>query len=64
MQEWGDKFLCRIISKRMAIRWDGAAGAFSLVDTKNKISLTYFQHIHNWDIKMQTEIKNALYSCV
>lgn len=44
--------------------WDGAAGAFSLVDTKNKISLTYFQHIHNWDIKMQTDIKNALYSCI
>ncbi len=44
--------------------WDGAAGAFSMVDTKNKISLTYFQHIHNWDIKIQTEIKNALYSCI
>lgn len=44
--------------------WDGAAGAFSLVDTKNRISLTYFQHIHNWDINMQTDIKNALYSCI
>ena len=44
--------------------WDGAAGAFSMVDIKNKISLTYFQHIHDWDIKIQTEIKNALYSCI
>ena len=43
---------------------DGAAGAFSMVDIKNKISLTYFQHIHDWDIKIQTEIKNALYSCI
>ena len=43
--------------------WDGAAGAFSLVDTKNKLSLTYFQHVHNWDVKMQSEIRNALYSC-
>lgn len=44
--------------------WDGAAGAFSLVDTKNKLSLTYFQHIHSWDIKIQTEIRNALYECI
>jgi len=41
--------------------WDGAAGAFSLVDTENKISLTYFQYIHNWDLKIQAEIRNALY---
>ena len=44
--------------------WDGAAGAFSLVDPKNKISLTYFQHIHNWDIEIQTKMKKALYSCI
>lgn len=44
--------------------WDGAAGAFSLVDTKNKLSLTYFQHIHGWDIRIQTEIRNALYECI
>lgn len=41
--------------------WDGAAGAFSLVDTQNKLSLTYFQHIHGWDIRIQSEIRNALY---
>ena len=30
---------------------------------KNKLSLTYFQHVHNWDVKIQSEIRNALYSC-
>ncbi len=42
--------------------WDGAAGAFAMVDTTNRISLTYFQHIHNWDIRIQTALTNALYS--
>lgn len=41
--------------------WDGAAGAFSLVDTDNNISITYFQHIHGWDSEIQNEIKNAFY---
>ena len=44
--------------------WDGAAGAFSLVDTQNKLSLTYFQHIHGWDVRIQSEIRNALYKCI
>ena len=44
--------------------WDGAAGAFSLVDTRNKLSLTYFQHIHAWDVGIQSEIRNALYQCI
>lgn len=42
--------------------WDGAAGAFSMVDPVNKISLTYFQHIHSWDLKIQKELRNALYT--
>ena len=42
--------------------WDGAAGAFSLVDVEHKLSLTYFQHVHNWDRKYQEELTNALYS--
>lgn len=41
--------------------WDGAAGAFSMVDCDNKISLTYFQSIFSWDVKIQTEMRNALY---
>lgn len=44
--------------------WDGAAGAFSMVDTKNRLSLTYFQHVHNWDVRIQGEMRNALYSCL
>ena len=44
--------------------WDGAAGAFSLVDTKNKISVAYFQEMFGWDLKMQELITNALYSCI
>lgn len=43
--------------------WDGAAGAFAMVDKDNKISLTYFQEILAWDIEIQTKLKNALYSC-
>ncbi len=39
-----------------------AAGSFAMVDTDNKISLTYFQHIHNWNIRIQTEMRNALCS--
>ncbi len=43
--------------------WDGAAGAFSMVDTKNRLSLTYFQHNHNWSVEIQSKMRNALYSC-
>ncbi len=42
--------------------WDGAAGAFAMVDTDNQVSLTYFQHIHKWDVRIQTEMRNALYA--
>ncbi len=42
--------------------WDGAAGCFSMVDTENKISITYFQQIHSWNLRIQTGIRNALYS--
>ncbi len=42
--------------------WDGAAGAFSMVDTENKISLTYFQQIHKWDVRLQMGLRNALYA--
>ncbi len=42
--------------------WDGAAGAFSMVDLENGLSLTYFQQIHAWDLKIQQELRNALYA--
>lgn len=41
--------------------WDGAAGAFSMVDTENKLSLTYFQQMHGWDMGIQHMLRNALY---
>lgn len=59
-----DKSVSGSLSPLGEFGWDGAAGAFSMVDTENKISLTYFQHIHNWDVKIQNEIRNALYSCI
>lgn len=42
--------------------WDGAAGAFAMVDCENELSLTYFQQIFDWDLKIQSGIRNALYS--
>jgi len=44
--------------------WDGAAGGFAMVDTKRKVSLTYFQHVHKWKIGIQNKIRNALYECI
>lgn len=44
--------------------WDGAAGAFSMVDTKNKLAFVYFQEVLGWDLRIQTEMRNALYSCL
>lgn len=44
--------------------WDGAAGAFSMVDPKNNLSLTYFQERHAWDLRIQTEMRNILYTCL
>lgn len=42
--------------------WDGAAGGFSMVDPLNNLSLTYFQEVHRWDLWIQTEMRNALYT--
>ena len=42
--------------------WDGAAGGFAVVDPKNSVSMTYFQEIHRWDLRIQTEMRNALYA--
>lgn len=41
--------------------WDGAAGAFSMVDTTNHISLTYFQHALGWNVKTHEKLRNLLY---
>lgn len=42
--------------------WAGAAGAFSMVDPKNKLSLALFQHIHAADRRLRDELRNALYA--
>ncbi len=44
--------------------WDGAAGGISLVDTKNKLSMTYFQEMHGWELRWQYELRNVLYACL
>ena len=44
--------------------WDGAAGAFAMVDVDNKLSLTYFQHVIGWKLRIQSEMRNALYACL
>ena len=59
-----DKAVSGSLSPIGEFGWDGAAGAFSIVDTKNRISLTYFQHIHKWDIEIQKKIRNTLYECI
>lgn len=41
--------------------WDGAAGCFAIADTKNNLSLTYFQQCRNWNMGIQGLIRNALY---
>ncbi len=41
--------------------WDGAAGGFSMVDPIDHISLTYFQHVFGWDLKIHMGMRNALY---
>ncbi len=44
--------------------WDGAAGSFSMVDTTNSISLTYFQHAFGWDVKTHEKLRNMLYEAL
>lgn len=56
-----DKSISGSLSPIGEFGWDGAAGAFSMVDTDNKLSLTYFQHMHSWDLRIQSEMRNALY---
>lgn len=41
--------------------WDGAAGAFSLVDRENKLSVSYFQHVHETGYAFQRRLRNAVY---
>lgn len=51
----------RGLSPRGEMGWGGAAGAYSLVDSQNKLSLTYFQHMHGWELSLETRLRDALY---
>lgn len=44
--------------------WGGAAGAFSLVDPANKLSLTYFQHMRKWSLNLEKILRDALYKSI
>ncbi len=59
-----DKEKSKSLSPIGEFGWDGAAGSFSMVDTKNKISLTYFQEMLGWSIEIQSDIRNSLYKCI
>ena len=59
-----DKSKSGSISPLGEFGWDGAAGAMSLVDLDNNLSFVYFQEIHAWNLRIQTEMRNALYSCL
>jgi CubicO group peptidase (beta-lactamase class C family) len=41
--------------------WSGAGGAFSMIDTENRLSLTYFQQMQSWGMAIQNNMRNALY---
>ncbi len=59
-----DKAVSGSLSPIGEFGWDGAAGAYSMVDPKNRLSITYFQHMHGWDVRLQRELRNVLYSCM
>lgn len=44
--------------------WSGAGGAFSMMDTENRLSLTYFQQMQSWSMKIQDLMRNALYEAL
>ena len=59
-----DKTRSSSLSPEGEFGWDGAAGAYSMVDTKNRLSLAYFQQIHGWDGRMHKMLMNILYGCI
>ncbi len=44
--------------------WGGAAGAFALADPKNKLSITFFEHIHGETPRLRSCLRNTLYGCL
>ena len=58
-----NKLVSGCLSPLQEFGWDGAPGGFTMVDTKNKLSLTVFQLVHLWPHRYHTEMRNVLYSC-
>ncbi len=44
--------------------WSGAGGAFSMIDTEHRLSLTYFQQMQSWSMAIQNNMRNALYEAL
>ena len=45
--------------------WDGAAGAFFLVDTENNLAYFYAQHMLNSRSEIiEQKLRNVVYSCI
>ena len=44
--------------------WDGAAGALSMVDPENQLSMVSFQEVHGWDCRKHKQLLNALYGAI
>ncbi len=59
-----DKVKSGLLSPIGEFGWDGAAGSFALCDTENKLSMSYFQEIHGWNVTQHNKMKNILYSCI
>lgn len=41
--------------------WDGAAGSFISIDTKNKISIMFMTHLHCCDYSLHSKMRNEIY---
>lgn len=59
-----DKSLSSSISSLGEFGWDGAAGAYAMADPAKQLSISYFQHVFNWDVRLQMELRNIVYSCI
>lgn len=41
--------------------WDGAAGSFTSIDVKNKISIMFMTHLHCCDYSLHSKMRNEIY---
>lgn len=59
-----DRSISGSLSSYGEFGWDGAAGAYALADPEKQLAISYFQHVHNWDIRLQNELRNIVYACI